>query len=253
MKKITILLLLLLLAVSQGAFAQRTITGKVIGGEEGPGMSGVAVVVKGTTTGTATDVDGNFTLNVPNSATIVVSFLGFRPVELTVGNQNRFDIVLRPDDRLLEDVIVKARNVPIERVETALGIQRDKKTLTYSLQQVSGAEMRKAQDPNFMNSLNGKVAGLDAKKVNSGPGGSTIALIRGYKSFTGDSAPLYVIDGVPMTNRGGVRGNVDEGDSLSQLNPDDIESVTVLRGANAAILYGSEGANGVILITLKKR
>lgn len=252
MKKITILLLLLLFAASQSAFSQKTITGKVISGE-GTAISGASVLIRGTTTGMSTDIDGNFTLKAPANAIIVVSFLGFNPVELEIGNQNRFEITLHPDERLLNDVVVKARKVPMERVETALGIQRDKKTLTHSLQQISGVEMRKAGDPNFMNSTNGKMAGLNAKKVNSGPGGSTVALIRGYKSFTGSSAPLYVIDGVPMTNRGGVSGNVDEGDGLSQLDPNEIESVTVLRGANAAILYGSEGANGVILITTKKR
>ena len=133
MRKITTLLALLLLAVSQGAFAQRTITGKVISAEDDLGMPGVPVVVKGTTVGTATDIDGNFTLNVPNGATIVVSFMGYRTIELPVGNQTQFNVTLQPDAIALGDVVV-----------TALGIQREAKTLTYSAQQVSGAEMMKA-------------------------------------------------------------------------------------------------------------
>jgi len=246
MRKITILLALLLFAVSQGAFAQKTITGKVISSEDGLGMVGVPVVVKGTTIGTATDIDGAFTLNVPADATtIVVSFIGFKTVELPLGTQTSFEVTMTPDVLTLGDVVV-----------TALGIQRDKKTLTYASQQVSGAEMMKAKDINFMNSLSGKTAGLEIKKAASGAGGSTRTVLRGSKSLSGLSEPLYVIDGVPMVNRkgsqAGMWGGVDEGDGLSQLNPEDIESVSVLKGSNAAVLYGSQGANGVVMITTKK-
>ena len=246
MRKITTLLALLLLAVSQGAFAQRTITGKVISAEDDLGMPGVPVVVKGTTVGTATDIDGNFTLNVPNGATIVVSFMGYRTVELSVGNQTQFNVTLQPDAIALGDVVV-----------TALGIQRETKTLTYSAQQVSGAEMMSAQDMNFMGALQGRAAGLEVQRSGSGAGGSTRTVLRGAKSFSGSSAPLYVIDGVPMqqtgrATQGGVWSTFDEGDALSQINPDDIESISVLKGANSAMLYGSQGANGVIMITTKK-
>ena len=245
MRKITTLLVLLFFAVSQGAFAQRTITGKVVSSEDELGMPGVPVVVKGTTVGTATDIDGNFTLNVPNGAIIVVSFMGYRTIELPVGNQTQFNVTLQPDAIALGAVVV-----------TALGIQREAKTLTYSAQQVSGAEMMKAQDMNFMNALSGRAAGLEIKQAASGAGGSTKTVLRGAKSFSGDSQPLYVIDGVPMVNRvqgsSGLWQSVDQGDGLSSLNPEDIESISVLKGANAAILYGSQGANGVIMITTKK-
>lgn len=246
MRKMTILLAFLLFAVSQVAFAQKTITGKVISSEDGLGMIGVPVVIKGTVTGTTTDAEGNFSLNVPNNAAIiVVSFIGNKTVEMPVGNQTQFVIRLEPDVITLGDVVV-----------TALGIQRDKKTLTYSSQQVEGAEIMKAKDINFMNALSGKSAGLEIKKAASGAGGSTKTVLRGSKSFSGNSAPLYVIDGVPITNRTGGQaslwGGWDEGDGISQLNPDDIESISLLKGSNAAILYGSQGANGVVMITTKK-
>jgi TonB-dependent SusC/RagA subfamily outer membrane receptor len=215
-------------------------------------MQGVSVMVKGTLRGTLTESDGSFALNVPDNATVILSFMGFKPVEIPVENQTQLDITLEPDVKVLNDVVITAVSIPVERVTTALGIERDKKTLTYSLQQISGAELNKAGDPNFMNALNGKVAGVNVQKSAVGIGGSTIATIRGIKSFSGSSAPLYVIDGTPMVNEPGFSQGYDTGDRLSQLNPEDIESVTVLKGANAAILYGSQGANGVVLITTKK-
>lgn len=223
-----------------------TVTGTVTDAASGIGMPGVSVVVKGTTVGAATDIEGNFTINVPNNATIVVSFVGYKTVEVPIANQTQLNITLDSDAITLGDVVV-----------TALGIQRETKTLTYSAQQVSGAEVMKAQDMNFMSALSGKAAGLEIKRAASGPGGTTRAILRGNNSFSGTSQPLYVIDGVPMVNRdqnlGGIGGvSADGGDGLSQLNSDDIESITVLKGANAAILYGSTGANGVILITTKK-
>jgi len=255
MKKNTALFVLLLFAVSQGAFAQRTIIGKVTNSEDGLGMPGVSVVVKGTTTGMATDAVGNFSLIVPNnSAIIVVSFMGFKSVEILVGTQTWFDITLMPDAQVLGDVIVEARRIPPpEKVEIGLGIQRDPKTLTTSIQSISGDELRRAGDSNFLSALNGKIAGVEIKKANSGPGGSTlITAIRGEKSFSLPSNVLIVLDGVPMTNKRVGDPRFDTGDGLSQLNPDDVENVTVLKSANAAILYGSAGANGAILITTKK-
>jgi len=246
MRKITILLAFLLFAGLQVAFAQKTITGKVTSLEDGLGMVGVPVVVKGTTIGTATDINGAFSLSVPaDAATLVVSFIGMKTVELPIGSQTVFNVVLEPDMLALGDVVV-----------TALGIQRDKKTLTYASQQVSGAEIMKAKDLNFMSSLSGKTAGLEIKKAASGAGGSTRTVLRGSKSLSGLSEPLYVIDGVPMVNRkgsqAGMWGGVDEGDGLSQINPEDIESISVLKGSNAAVLYGSQGANGVVMINTKK-
>ncbi|HNX00998.1 MAG TPA: TonB-dependent receptor plug domain-containing protein, partial [Candidatus Cloacimonadota bacterium] len=246
MRKITILLALLLFAGLQSAFAQKTITGKITSAEDGLAMPGVPVVIKGTTVGTTTDANGAFTLkNVPSNATLLVSFIGMIAQEIPVGNQTEFNISMQSDMKALGDVVV-----------TALGIQRDKKTLTYASQQVSATDIRIAGNTNFMDGLAGKASGLDIKMSSSGAGGSTKAVLRGNKSLVGLSEPLYVIDGIPyVNNKGGQPGSyggTDQGDGLSALNNDDIESVNVLKGSNASILYGSQGANGVVIITTKK-
>ena len=152
-----------------------------------------------------------------------------------------------------------------EVVVTALGIKRAEKTLTYAQQSVGAEELTKTRDPNFMNSISGKAAGVEIKKSSSGAGGSTKIVLRGSKSLTGDSSPLFVVDGIPISNnktgngvggdgaaQPGMWGGNDAGDGLSQINPDDIESISILKGSNAAILYGSQGANGVVVITTKK-
>ena len=255
MKKITTLLALLLFATLQVAFAQKTITGKVISGENGQGIPGASVAVKGTVTGITTNENGNFVLNVPNDTTIVVSYMGFKTVEIPVGNQNRFDITLQTDVNVLGDVVVRGnRNlvIPPERaVISALGIVRDKNTITTSIQSISKDVLVRSGEQNFMNALNGRVAGVD---VFSQGRNTMIATIRGIKSWTkGAQAPLFIVDGVPIVNRtvgGGMY--VDISDILATINIEDIESITVLKGANAAILYGSEGVNGVVIITMKK-
>ncbi|MCE5348219.1 MAG: SusC/RagA family TonB-linked outer membrane protein [Bacteroidales bacterium] len=247
MRKITILLAFLLFAGLQGAFAQKTISGKVTNADDGLAMPGVPVVIKGTTMGTTTDINGAFTLkNVPSTATtLVVSFIGMTTQEIPIGNQTVFDVVMQSGVQALGDVVV-----------TALGIQRDKKTLTYASQQVSAADIRIAGNTNFMDGLAGKASGLDIKMSSSGAGGSTKAVLRGNKSLVGLSEPLYVVDGIPFVNNKGGQpgsyGGTDGGDGLSALNNDDIESINVLKGANASILYGSQGANGVVVITTKK-
>jgi len=228
MRKITILLALLLFAVSQGAFAQKTITGKVISSEDGLGMVGVPVVVKGTTIGTATDVDGNFTLSVPNdAATLVISFIGMKTVELPIGTQTTFNVALEPNILALEDVVV-----------TAFGISRQAKALTYAAQNVGTAALQEARSINPINSLSGRVAGMAITTASTGVGADVKVLLRGNRSIAGSSQPLYVIDGIPM---GG----------MSNLSPDDIASISVLKGANAAALYGSRANNGAIIITTK--
>jgi len=251
MKKVTILFVLLLFAVSQSAFAQSTIFGKVVDAENGSGIPGVSVIIKGTIRGTTTDIVGNFALlNVPNDATIVVSFIGYKTVEMSIGNQTRFDIMLQQDVQVLGDVVVTdTRAIPPERaVITALGIVRDKKTLTVSIQTISGDELRRAGDINPIASIDGKIAGVMVRKAGgteAGPSNLLHVSIRGQKSFTSVSSPLLVVDGIPM-------GNFSDR-SASWLDPNEIESIIVLKSANAAILYGSAGANGAILITLKKR
>ena len=217
-------------------------------------MPGVSVVVKGTPKGTVTDRGGNFVLKAPNDATIVVSFTGFKPVEIQIENHAWYEITLQIDVQVLDGVVVTARRIPpLEKVKTAMGIERDKKTLPYALQTISGDDLRKAGDTNFMVALRGKVAGLNVGTSNSGPGSSTFVNIRGAKSFGGGGQPLYVLDGIPIVNNRIGGGAYDNGDGLSQINIYDIESITVLKGANATTLYGSAGANGVILITTKKR
>ncbi len=223
----------------------KKITGQVTDTEGNP-IPGVSIFVKGTTTGTITDIDGNYSLNVPNDAGMLsFSFVGMKPVEMPLAGASEINVSMEADTQDVDEIVV-----------TALGIQRDKKTLTYSSQQVSGDEMMKSRDINFMNSLSGKTAGLEIRKSSSGAGGSTRTILRGSKSLNSVSDPLYVIDGIPMINRkngqSGMWGGTDEGDGLSQINPDDIESISVLKGATAAILYGSQGANGVIIINTKK-
>jgi TonB-linked SusC/RagA family outer membrane protein len=228
MRKITILLALLLFAVSQGAFAQKTITGKVTSSEDGSGMPGVPVVVKGTTVGTATDVDGAFTLSVPNdAATLVISFIGMKTVELPIGSQTTFNVVLEPNIMALEDVVV-----------TAFGISRQAKALTYAAQNVNAKALAEARSINPVQSLSGRVAGLSITTASTGVGAASKVLLRGNRSIAGSSEPLYVIDGVPM---GGI----------SNISPDDIASISVLKGANAAALYGSRANNGAIIVTTK--
>ena len=230
MKNIIILIILLLFTVSQSVFAQRTITGKVINAEDGLPMPGVSVVVKGTTTGMTTDTNGNFMLSVQNNATLQVSFIGFKTVEIPIGYQTLFDITLQTDVNVLGEVVVSEnRVIPPERaVVTAMGIVRDKLTLTYSIQSISGAII--APHATFENPL----AGLEGRIA-----GYYKGQIRGRTSFTLQRGLLYVIDGVPM-------------DSMPPISPEEIEEVVILKSANAAILYGSQAANGAVLITLKK-
>ncbi|MBI5009706.1 MAG: carboxypeptidase-like regulatory domain-containing protein [Bacteroidia bacterium] len=177
MRKITILLALLLFAVSQGAFAQKTITGKVTSSEDGLGMAGVPVVVKGTTVGTATDVEGAFTLSVPNdAATLVISFIGMKTVELPIGSQTTFNVTLEPNILALEDVVV-----------TAFGISRQAKALTYAAQNVNAAALAEARSINPVNSLSGRVAGLSITTASTGVGVASKVLLRGNRSIAGSS------------------------------------------------------------------
>ena len=229
----------------QSMYAQTTVTGTITDALDGSALPGVSVVVKGTTTGVSSDFDGNYSIELANANVVLqFSFLGYTDQEISVEGRSVVNIALEQSAESLDEVVV-----------TALGIKRAEKTLTYAQQTVKGDDLTKTRDINFVNSLSGKSAGVEIRKSSSGPGGSTKIQIRGSKSLSGDSSPLFVIDGIPMVNnRGnqpGVWDGIDQGDGLSQLNPDDIESMSILKGANAAILYGSQGANGVILITTK--
>lgn len=243
----------LLIAIGWMMAQNSPIKGVVVSAEDNEPVIGASVLIKGTTIGTVTDIDGNFTIaDAPRDAKILqVSFVGMLPQEVAI-TPGIIKVVLKGDSKLLDEVVV-----------TALGIAKKEKSLTYSTQVVNGDELSRVKDPNMMNSLAGKTAGVQINKSAGGLGGSTKVIIRGNRSVGGSNQPLYVIDGVPFgssTNENTVTilggdddsGNYDRGDGISNLNPDDIESMNILKGPAAAALYGSSAANGVIIITTKK-
>lgn len=213
----------------------------------GEALIGVNVVVRGTSSGAITDIDGNFTIKVKKGDVLEFSYVGYASQTATVVGNKPLVIVLKEDTEMLGEVVV-----------TAMGIQRLSKTLSYTAETVGGKELTRVKDANLINSLQGKSAGLVITPNANGAGGSSKILLRGNKSIQGGNNPLIVIDGVPMannTNDGGsvvYGGGTDQGDALSTMNPDDIESISILKGASAAALYGAVAANGVIMITTKK-
>lgn len=220
-----------------------TVRGKVTD-ETGTALPGVNVLIKGTSQGTSTDVDGQFSLNVSNSnAILVFSFVGYLPQEVVVGGRSSINVSMQVDNKSLEEVVV-----------TALGIKKEAKALGYSVTKVGGEAFTKTRETNIMNGLVGKVAGVNVVAGNSGASGSSRVTIRGNTSITQGNQPLYIINGVPMDNSqmGQANGiSPDWGDNASSLNADDIEEMTVLKGATAAALYGSRAKNGAIIITTK--
>lgn len=235
-------------AVSFHAAYQDVIKGTVKD-ETGATLPGVTITIKGAQGGTQSNTSGQYSIAAKTGDVLVFSFIGYQSKEVTVGTQSTLDITLTPDSKNLETVVV-----------TALGVKRSEKSLTYNTQQVLGEELSKVKSPNLMNSLNGKVAGLTISPSASGVGGSAKVILRGSRSVSGNNQPLYVIDGVPISNNGNANGQQnsifgggqDGGDGISNLNPDDVASITVLEGASAAALYGSQAQNGVILITTKQ-
>ncbi len=242
--------------VSKVSVAQQnviTVKGTVVDNYNEP-VIGANIHQVGSTNGTITDLSGNFTINVPSDATLEITYVGYKPVTIVVNGRRNIDVKMEEEALALDQVVV-----------TAMGIKKKEASLTYSTQQVGGDELTRAKDPNMMNALAGKSAGVQISRNTSGLGGSAKVSIRGIRSAneSGNNQPLYVIDGVPMLNStseqafnvmGGDNdgGNRDSGDGISNLNPDDIESMSILKGASAAALYGSQAANGVILITTKK-
>ena len=246
MKKVLILFAFLTF-ISMQMFAQRTVTGTVTGADDGMGLPGVSVAVKGTSLGTVTDINGKYSLDVPAEAkTLVFSFMGMKTQEVQVTG-DVVNAALESQDQVIDDVIV-----------TALGVTREKKSLGYSVQEIDGEAVNKVRETNFVNSLSGKIAGVHVKQSNT-MGGSANVIIRGSTSLTGNNQALFVIDGVPVDNtinngsgQAQGSGGYDFGNAASDINPDDIESISVLKGAAATVLYGSRASNGVILITTKK-
>ena len=225
--------------------AARLLKGRVVDTSNDP-IIGASVMVKNAKEETVTNMEGKFSLNVAPSATLVVSYIGFVTQEVKADTQKgEMTITLKEDTKRLGEVVV-----------TALGIKRDRKALGYSLGEVSGKELQKAKEPNVINSLAGKVAGLTVSQTATGPSGSTRVILRGSTELTGNNQPLYVIDGVPMDNTNFESsdqwGGYDLGDGISSINPDDIENISVLKGPAASALYGSRASHGVILITTKK-
>lgn len=224
----------------------KKITGRVVD-ETGESLIGVNVSVAGSATGTITDFDGNFTLDVASGATLKVSYVGYKSQSIKVSDLNFYNITLTSDNEVLDEVVV-----------TALGIKKEAKALSYNVQEVSAREIIGVKDANFVNSLSGKIAGVSINTSSSGIGGGAKVVMRGAKSISGNNNALYVIDGVPMPTLDTTQpddqftGMGQSGDGASMINPEDIESMSVLSGAAASALYGSDAANGVIMITTKK-
>jgi len=243
-KIIRIFLMCLFVLFANSLMAQNSITGTVTD-DSGSPLPGASVVVKGTTKGVITDANGKFSLSVPANAKIVVSFVGMNNTEVAVGTNKTFKIKLATSTVGVEEVVV-----------TALGISREKKSLGYSVAEVKGAEMQKVASTNALSSLAGKVSGVQFSSTGAA-GSSVSVIIRGASSLTSDNQPLYVVDGIPLNNtlnnmsNLGNGNSVDYGSAIGDVNGDDIESVSVLKGPSAAALYGSRAGNGVILITTK--
>ncbi|MFK8269556.1 SusC/RagA family TonB-linked outer membrane protein [Capnocytophaga stomatis] len=244
-----VLCLLVLFIASFPLFAQvKTVTGTVTD-EAGSPLPGVSVLIQGTKKGTSTDFDGNYTLQVNEGGVLEFSYIGFTTQTKKVtggGNSLKINVVMKEQAEQLGEVVV-----------TALGIKREKKSLGYALQEVKGEALVEAREANIANAFSGKVAGLQIVRGSNGPAGSSKIVLRGNNSLTGDNQPLVVVDGVPMDNFTGASNNDfwnpsnDMGNGLGDLNPNDIESMSVLKGPAAAALYGSRAGNGVILITTK--
>lgn len=210
-------------------------------------LIGVNILVKGTHDGTITDMDGAFTLDVKMGDVLVFSYMGYATQEVTVKSKKSLEVVMKENLTDLEEVVV-----------TALGIKKETKALAYNVQEVKSEELVRVKDANLMSSLVGKIAGVTINSASSGVGGSARVVMRGTKSISGNNNALYVVDGIPLPNLSSTQpsdlytGMGQSGDGIATLNPDDIESMSVLTGAAAAALYGSDAANGVVMITTKK-
>ncbi|MDX1942347.1 MAG: SusC/RagA family TonB-linked outer membrane protein, partial [Saprospiraceae bacterium] len=251
-------LLVALLCCLITAKAQQ-ITGKVTATKDGTPLVAVNITVKETNTGAVSDVDGSFRLTASPGNTLVFSYIGFKTIELTLGNETNLNVSLEEDAQSLDEVVV-----------TALGIRKESKKLGYATTSVGADAVTINRTPNFINSLAGKIAGVNISGLGTGPGGTSKIRIRGQSSISGQNNPLIVVNGIPIDNTNfgtnpnnagadnsiGVRGGgvtSDGGDGLSSINPDDIENITVLKGAAAAALYGSRAKDGVIMVTTKTR
>ena len=247
--KFVVLSALVTLLFGVTAFAQtaRVIKGKVTDAATNEPVPGATVKVKGTTTAVGTTATGDYVISATTPATLVISFLGYDPKEVLVTNEEVVNVKLSESTQQLKDVVV-----------TALGVTKERRSVGYSETTVKGATLTEARTNSFVNGLEGKIAGVNVSGVATGPNSSTNVVIRGITSMTGSSQPLYVVDNIPLVNNNyqttglGGYGGRDGGDGMSSINPDDIETISVLKGAAATALYGYRGSNGVVLITTKK-
>ena len=247
MKRLTILAVFILAGTFSWMNAQDfVVSGTVTDSEDSLSIPGVAVFVRGTEKGTITNIDGYYSLEVPSDTNMLVfSFVGMQTQEVRVDGQRNINIILSPETFQLKEIVV-----------TALGIRRDSKALGYSATSVNSEEITRSRNRSILNSLQGKVAGVDISSSSGAPGSSTRILLRGISSLGGSNQPLFIIDGVPLNNgfsgSTSINGGTDFGNGVNDINPDDIESINFLKGSGGAALYGSRAANGVIVITTKK-
>ncbi len=246
MKKVLLLTCMFLLTIiSYGQ--ERTVSGKVTSMDDGESLPGVNVVVKGTTTGTVTDFDGNYNISLPqNGGVLVFSFIGLATQEVSIGSRAVIDVQMSSDVKQLSEVVV-----------TALGLEKESRTVGYGISQVSADELTTARESNIVNSLQGKITGVTIQNTGGNLGGSSKILIRGATSLSGNNNPLWIVDGVPINDEqtatgSRISGNRDFSNGASVINPDDVETINVLKGAAASALYGSRAAAGAIIVTTKK-
>jgi len=244
MQRITFLLIFIF-SISNAMAQEMELSGIVTEFGTKQGLPGATVIVAGTTNGTATDMDGKYKINAKRGDIIIFSSIGFEEKRIVVEGNPIINVEMKTDNQLVDEVVV-----------TALGMKREKKALGYAVDEVGGEDLSNSRESNFVNSLAGRVSGLNVVKSGSGEWGSTNITLRGSNSLSGSNQPLIVVDGIPISggSRGtaGADGGIDYGNGMSDINPDDIESMSVLKGANASALYGSRAANGVIVITTKK-
>ncbi len=245
MKKVLFFLLFMAFGTLTMFGQARLVSGVVSSSEDGTPLPGVTVAVKGTTVGTITDATGNYQINVPQGADILIfSFVGLATQEVKIGDLSEVAITMESDLLEIDEVVV-----------TAMGIRKEKKALGYSVQEIDESQISGAKNMDVSKSLQGKIAGVNVKQSSGMPGATSHVTIRGNVSLTGDNQPLYVVDGMPIASDKAFTENVGEGTNPSSrivdLNPEDIESITVLKGATAGAIYGLRASNGVILITTK--
>ena len=252
MKKILLASILCLVHICVVWAQERRVTGKITAAEDGVPLPGVNVVVKGTSLGTVTNSEGIYALNIPaESTTLIFSFIGLLTQEVEMGDRTVIDLQMAQDVQQLGEVVV-----------TAVGIERERKALGYSVETVSGDKVQQVSEPDPLRALTGKVPGLNIVASSGAPGSSTRITIRGNSSMLNNNQPLFVVDGIPYNNdlvttegvnqnTGGLTQGGAFSSRISDLDPNDIKSMSVLKGATAAALYGARAANGVIVITTK--